>query len=119
MRPLSSKISILLLAFLPLSAMLIFRFRPQPSLGQEQAFIIQFKIGGHIREMEAPRLKAMSREIAEKLHRMGGTWAKQGEVHQQALDHVRTASDREEAFMEVVKGIDMALERSRGLKMGR
>jgi len=68
---------------------------------------------------EAPRLKEMSREIAEKLRRMGGTWAKQGELQQQAMDHVRIAPDREEAFAEVVKGIDMALERSRELGLGR
>jgi hypothetical protein len=64
---------------------------------------------------EAPRLKEMSREISDKLRRMGGTMAKQGELQQQALDHIRIAPNREEAFVEVVKGIDMALERSRGL----
>jgi len=37
------------------------------------------------------------------------------EMRQQALDHIRIAPDRGEAFAEVVKGIDMALERSRGL----
>jgi len=62
---------------------------------------------------EAPRLKEMSREIDDKLRRMGGTGAMQIEMRQQALDYIRTAPDREEAFAEVVKGIDMALERSR------
>ena len=66
---------------------------------------------------EAPRLKEMSREISDKLRRMGGTGSMQIEMRQQALDHIRIAPDREEAFAEVVKSIDMALElsRSRGL----
>jgi hypothetical protein len=68
---------------------------------------------------EAPRLKEMGREISKKLRRMGGAWAKQGELQQQALAHIRIASNREEAFAEVVKGIDMALERSRSRGMGR
>jgi len=68
---------------------------------------------------EAPRLKEMSREIAEKLRRIGGTGTAQGTLQQEALNHIRLAPDREEAFVEVVKGIDMALERSRGLGLGR
>jgi len=64
---------------------------------------------------EAPRLKEMSREISEKLRRMGGTMAKQGELQQQAMAYIRTAPDRVEAFAEVVKGTNMALERRRGL----
>jgi hypothetical protein len=66
---------------------------------------------------EAPRLKEMRREIDEKLRRMGGTGTMQVEMRQQALDHIRTAPDREVAFGEVIKGIDMALKlsRSRGL----
>jgi len=43
---------------------------------------------------------------------MGGTGAKQLEMRQEALDYIRTAPDREEAFAEAVKGIDMALELS-------
>ena len=62
---------------------------------------------------EAPRLQEMRKEISEKLRRMGDTWAKQGELQQQALAHIRIAPNREEAFAEVVKGIDMVLERSR------
>ena len=38
------------------------------------------------------------------------------EMRQRAMDHIRLAPDREDAFAEVVKGIDMALERSRGLE---
>ena len=64
---------------------------------------------------EAPRLKEMSRELSERLRRFGGTWAKQGALQQDAMNHIRTAPDREEAFTEVIKGIDMALERNRGL----
>ena len=37
------------------------------------------------------------------------------EVRQQALDHIRIAPDREEAFAEVMQGIDLALTRSRGM----
>ena len=65
---------------------------------------------------EAPRLKEMSLKISDKLRRMGGTMAKQGELQKQAMAYIRTAPDRDEAFSEVVKGIDMALERSRGLQ---
>ena len=64
---------------------------------------------------EAPRLKEMRLKISDKLRRMGGTGTKQIEMRQEALDYIRTAPDRDEAFAEVVKGIDMALERSRGL----
>lgn len=64
----------------------------------------------------ADRLKEMGREISEKLRGIGGTWAKQDALQQEALDHIKVAPDREEAFSEVVKGIDMALERSRGLE---
>jgi len=64
---------------------------------------------------EAPRLKEMRLKISDKLRRTGGTMAKQGELQQQAMAYIRAAPDREEAFAEAVKGIDMALERSRGL----
>ena len=59
----------------------------------------------------------MSRVIDDQLRGMGGTGAKQLDMRQEALDYIRIAPDREEAFAEVVKGIDMALElsRSRGL----
>ena len=36
----------------------------------------------------------------------------------QVLAIIRLAPDREQAFMEVNKGIDMALEKSRGLGRG-
>ena len=67
---------------------------------------------------EAPRLKEMRREIDEKLRRTGGTGSMQNDTRQKALDYIRTAPDREEAFAEAVKGIDIALElsRSRGLE---
>jgi hypothetical protein len=68
---------------------------------------------------EAPRLQEMGREISDKLRRMGGTMAKQGELQQQALDHIRIAPNREEAFAEVVKSIDIALERSRERGLSR
>ena len=32
------------------------------------------------------------------------------------MNHIRLAPDREKAFAEVVMGMDMALERSRGLE---
>jgi hypothetical protein len=41
---------------------------------------------------EAPRLKEMGREISKKLRRMGGTWAKQGELQQQALARKRDSN---------------------------
>lgn len=63
----------------------------------------------------APRLKEMDRDLSEKLRRLGGTGSKQLALRQEALDHIRVAPDREEAFAEVVMGIDLALERSRGL----
>jgi len=65
------------------------------------------------------RLKEMSRVISDKLRRMGGTMAKQGELEQQALDYIRIAPNREEAFAEAVKDIDMALELSLSRGFGR
>jgi len=62
---------------------------------------------------EAPRLKEMCREIDAKLRRMGGTGSMQLDMRQEALDYIRIAQDREEAFGEVVKGIDIVLELSR------
>jgi hypothetical protein len=67
---------------------------------------------------EAPRLKEMSLELSEKLRRFGGTWAQQSALEQEAMNHIRLAPDREQAFAEVVMGMDMALERSRGLERG-
>jgi len=60
----------------------------------------------------------MRRDIDDKLRRMGGTGTAQNALRQEALDHIRIAPDREEAFGEVVKGLDMALELnwSRGLE---
>jgi hypothetical protein len=68
---------------------------------------------------EAPRLKEMGREIDDKLRRMGGTGTQRIAMRDEALDHIRIAPNREEAFAEVVKEIDMALERSRSLGLGR
>ena len=67
---------------------------------------------------EAARLKEMGRELSERLRRFGGTWSQQIALEQEAMAHIRVAPDREEAFAEVGKGIDMALERSRGLGRG-
>lgn len=67
---------------------------------------------------EAPRLKEMSRELSERLRRLGGTGSQQIALEQEAMNHIRLAPDREQAFAEVNKGIDMALERSRGLGRG-
>ena len=61
----------------------------------------------------AARLKEMGRGISEKLRRFGGTGSAQIALQQEALDHIRVAPDREEAFVEIVRGMDMALERSR------
>jgi len=41
------------------------------------------------------------------------------EMQQKAMDYIRTAPDRDEAFADALKGIDMALERSRSLGLGR
>ena len=64
---------------------------------------------------EAPRLKKMSMDISDKLRRFGGSWSQQGALRQEAMNHIRVAPDREEAIVEIVRGIDLALERSRGL----
>ena len=64
---------------------------------------------------EAPRLKEMGRELSERLRRFGGTWAKQGALQKEALDHIRVAPDREQAFAAITGEMDLALERSRGL----
>ena len=68
---------------------------------------------------EAPRLQEMGREISEKLRRMGGTGTQRTALRDEALDHIRIAPNRDEAFAEVVKSIDMALERSRERGLGR
>ena len=62
---------------------------------------------------EAPRLEKMGREISEKLRRIGGTGTQRTAMRDEALDHIRIAPNREEAFAEVLKSIGMALERSR------
>jgi hypothetical protein len=64
----------------------------------------------------ASRLKEMSSELSEKFRLLGGTMTQQDALLREALDHVRIAPDREKAFTEVVKGIDMVLDRSRGLE---
>jgi len=58
----------------------------------------------------------MRREIDEKLRRTDGTGSMQIEMRQQALDHIRIAPDRKEAFAEVIQGIDLALSRNRGIE---
>ena len=68
---------------------------------------------------EAPRLQEMSKEISEKLRRMGGTGTQRIAMRDEALDHIRIAPNREKAFVEVVKGIDMALELSRERGLSR
>ena len=65
---------------------------------------------------EAPQLKEMSQELSERLRRFGGTGSQQIALEQEAMSHIRLAPDRDQAFAEVNKGIDMALERSRGLE---
>lgn len=64
---------------------------------------------------EASRLKEMNRHIAEQLRRTGASGTKQMALRQEALAHIRLAPNREQAFEKVCRGIDMALERSRGL----
>lgn len=64
---------------------------------------------------DAPRLKEMSRELSERLRRFGGTWSQQSALEQEAMNHIRLAPDREQAFAAITGEIDMALERSRGL----
>jgi hypothetical protein len=68
---------------------------------------------------EAPRLQEMSREIDDKLRRIGGTGTQRIAMRDEALDHIRIAPNREKAFAEVVKGIDIALERSRERGLAR
>lgn len=63
---------------------------------------------------EAPRLKEMSREFSERLCRFGGTWSQKTALGEEAMNHIRLAPDREQAFAEVSKGMDMALEKNRG-----
>ena len=64
----------------------------------------------------AARLKEMSRELDERLRRFGGTWSQQSALRQEALDHIRVAPDREQAFTAITGEMDMALTRSRGLE---
>ena len=64
---------------------------------------------------EAPRLKEMSRELSERLRHFGGTWAKQGALQQEAMNHIRLAPDREQAFEAISGEMDKTLERTRGL----
>lgn len=64
---------------------------------------------------EAPRLKEMSRELSERLRRFGGSGSKQLALRDEALSHIRVASDREQAFTAITREMDMTLERSRGL----
>lgn len=64
---------------------------------------------------EAPRLKEMSRELSERLRRVGGTGSKQAALLQEALNYICVAPDREQAFALITKEMDIILERSRGL----
>ncbi|MDD2967250.1 MAG: MobA/MobL family protein [Desulfovibrionaceae bacterium] len=65
--------------------------------------------------IEAARLKEMGRELSERLRRFGGTWSTQSALQQEAMNHIRTALDREQAFATITGEMDMALGRSRGL----
>lgn len=64
---------------------------------------------------EASRLKEMSRELSERLRRFGGTGTKRAALTQEAMNHIRLAPDREQAFAAIIGEMDRALERSRGL----
>lgn len=64
---------------------------------------------------EAPRLKEMSREISERLRRFGGTGSKRAALTEEAMNHIRVAPDREQAFTAITEEMDRALDRSRGL----
>ena len=64
---------------------------------------------------EAPRLKEMGRELSERLRRFGGTGSKQLALRDEAMNHIRLAPNREQAFAAITGEMDMALERSRGL----
>lgn len=64
---------------------------------------------------EALRLKEMSRELSERLRRFGGTGTQQIALRQEAMNHIRLAPDREQAFASITGEMDRTLERSRGL----
>ena len=64
---------------------------------------------------DAPRLKEMSRDLSERLRRFGGTWSQQSALEQEAMNHIRLAPDREQAFAAITGEMDRTLERSRGL----
>lgn len=64
---------------------------------------------------EAPRLKEIGRELSERLRRFGGTGTQRIALEQEAMNHIRLAPNREQAFADIVGEMDMALERSRGL----
>ena len=68
---------------------------------------------------EASRLKEMSRELSEKLRCFGGTGSAQIALEQEAMNHIRTAPDREQAFAAITGEMDMALERSRSRGLER
>ena len=63
----------------------------------------------------APRLKEMSRELDERLRRFGGTGSQQIALRNEAMNHIRLAPDREQAFADITGEMDMVLTRSRGL----
>ena len=65
---------------------------------------------------DAPRLKEMSRELSERLRRFGGTGSQQSALEQEAMNHIRLAPDREQAFAAITGEMDMTLTRSRGLE---
>lgn len=64
---------------------------------------------------EAPRLIEMSRELSQRLRRLGGTGSKNAALTQEAMSHIRLAPDREKAFTAITGEIDRTLERSRGI----
>jgi hypothetical protein len=63
----------------------------------------------------APRLEEMRRELDERLRRFGGTGSQQIALRDEAMNHIRFAPDREQAFAAIVGEMDMVLERSPGL----
>jgi len=64
---------------------------------------------------EAPRLKEMGRELSQRFRSFGGTWAQQSALEREAMNHIRIAPDREQAFATITGELDRALQRSRGL----
>jgi hypothetical protein len=56
--------------------------------------------------------------LDERLRRFGGTGSQQIALRDEAMNHIRLAPDREQAFATITGEMDMALTRSRGLGLG-